>query len=440
MLNLLYAWILYKKFGLDKTAVYLLIGLTLTFITLAVPIQFEGNYITLFWGAEAVLLMWLSQKSEIKSYRIGSVIVHFLMLISLLMDWSNIYLGIETLRIVANPAFITGIFSVLTLAAVIYLLKREVISPSEKQFPDTLTYRKYLGIITIIIGYFTGIFEIIYQSDSYVSGNYSANAFPVLYHLLFSAAFIFLIYKSKRTATYQFAALIAVVNIVLFTFWFSNYAFLEHTEYIAHNSGQRIAFYLHYFSLAIIIFYAWQLYQMHKEHAISEFVKNKFFIWICCFFIVYIASTELMLHALVFSMDVITATDVKTENLRYYADIGGNDANYFAACDAINVIRNLVIRTGFPILWGVLAFIFLIFGIRKQNKSLRIIALSLLGITIAKLFLFDIRNASETGKIIAFILLGVLILIISFVYQKIKVLVLEDKSAEIKDIEKDENE
>ncbi|MEZ0130992.1 DUF2339 domain-containing protein, partial [Flavobacterium sp. LBUM151] len=37
LLNLTYAWFLYKKFGLDKKAVYLLIGLTLTFITLAIP-------------------------------------------------------------------------------------------------------------------------------------------------------------------------------------------------------------------------------------------------------------------------------------------------------------------------------------------------------------------------------------------------------------------
>ena len=57
-----YAWFLYKKMGLDKTAVYLLIGLTLTFITLAIPIQFEGNFITLFWAAEAVILLWLAQK------------------------------------------------------------------------------------------------------------------------------------------------------------------------------------------------------------------------------------------------------------------------------------------------------------------------------------------------------------------------------------------
>jgi uncharacterized membrane protein len=49
-----------------------------------------------------------------------------------------------------------------------------------------------------------------------------------------------------------------------------------------------------------------------------------------------------------------------------------------------------------------------------------------LGVTVLKLFLYDINNVSETGKIIAFILLGVLILIISFVYQKIKKLIVDE--------------
>jgi len=77
-------------------------------------------------------------------------------------------------------------------------------------------------------------------------------------------------------------------------------------------------------------------------------------------------------------------------------------------------------------LWGILSFIFLILGIKKQIQTLRIAALALLGLTILKLFTYDISNVSETGKIIAFILLGVLILIISFVYQKIKVLVIDN--------------
>ena len=85
-----------------------------------------------------------------------------------------------------------------------------------------------------------------------------------------------------------------------------------------------------------------------------------------------------------------------------------------------------VVKTGLPVLWGIFSFVFLIIGIKRQLKELRIIALTLLGITIVKLFSYDISNVSETGKIIAFILLGVLILIISFVYQRIKTFVTDE--------------
>src|SRR5690606_38982236 len=89
-------------------------------------------------------------------------------------------------------------------------------------------------------------------------------------------------------------------------------------------------------------------------------------------------------------------------------------------------MKNFVIKVIFPILWGILSFVFLIFGIRREMKPVRIIALTLLGLTILKLFIYDIRDVSETGKIIAFMLLGVLILIISFVYQKIKTLIVDN--------------
>ena len=63
---------------------------------------------------------------------------------------------------------------------------------------------------------------------------------------------------------------------------------------------------------------------------------------------------------------------------------------------------------------------------KKQNKTLRVVALVLLGLTLLKLFTFDIKDASEAGKIVAFIILGVVLLIISFMYQKIKALLIDD--------------
>ncbi len=425
LLNLGYAWFLYKKFGLDKTAVYLLIGLTLTFITLAVPIQFEGNFITLFWGAEAVILMWLAQKSKITYYRFASVIVHFLMVGSLLMDWNQIYTSAAELNIVFNKICLTGIFAVASLFAVYYLLKNE--DEELEQFGFIFNPKKYrntVGFIGIILGYFAGLFEVSFQANSRIIGANSAITLPILYHLLFSAALFYSLCKNKNRARHQLASIIAIINIVLFAFCFSNYAFYEHDQYIATGIHQRIGFYLHYILLLITVFFGYKLYQINKENPVFELFQKRIVIWIAAFFIIYMASTELMLHGLVLSNNPVTAQEVQSSNL-YHAP---NEAPNFrdVATYLIQQTRTQMIKTGYPILWGILAFVFLIIGIRKRIKNLRIIALSLLGITILKLFLFDISNASETGKIIAFILLGILILIISFVYQKLKILVQDD--------------
>ena len=392
-LNLIYAWFLHKKFNWDKNTVYLLLGMTLTFVTLAIPIQFSGNYITLFWSAEAVLLMWLGQKSKVAGYRFGSVIVTVLMLASLVMDWQQNYFAGLDFAILFNKICITGIFSAMCLSAIYYLLKDEEAECT--QFDVTFnpkTYRQYISIAAIATTYILGFLEVDFQSRNHISGINSAASVLVLYHLLFSAILFFALCRTRTEFNYKLATLLGIANIVLWAFWFSNYAFFENTE---GGLSNRLAFNLHYISLGIVLYFAVCVYKIHKQNPVFDFLKTSAVLWIASFLIVYLASSELMLHGLVFS----THTELA---------------------------RTHVIKTGFPILWGVLAFAFLIIGIKRENKTLRIIALALLGLTIVKLFLFDIKNASETGKIIAFILLGVLILIISFVYQKIKVLVLDD--------------
>lgn len=431
LLNLSYAWFLYKKFGLDKTAVYLLIGLTLTFATLAIPIQFEGNSITLFWAGEAVLLMWLAQKSKIVAYRFASVIVHFLMSISLVMDWKNAYSGIIIPNIILNPGCITGIVAIVSVFGVVALLKKETETYTQFgiEFIPQL-YRRFLQPVGVLLLYITGLLEIYNQSVVYVYGGASAMAFPVLWHLLFCGVLFYWLMKQKSLAGSRLASVIAIANIILYALWFSRFAFDEHLDYIATGDLQRIAFYLHYIGLAIVFFFGIGLYRMNREKPVFALFGKSIALWVSAFFMVFIASKELTLHSVVISNSPVTAQQLQASPLhKYYT---GSEMGYVRNSVAGDVIQNVtdqVFRTGFPVLWGILAFVFLVFGIRIQSKSLRIIALALLGITIVKLFVFDIRNASETGKIVAFILLGVLILIISFVYQKIKVLVLSDEPA-----------
>ncbi|MCG9793066.1 DUF2339 domain-containing protein [Flavobacterium algicola] len=431
LLNFTYAWFLYKKFGLDKTAVYLLIGLTLTFITLAIPIQFEGHSITLFWAAESVLLFWLSQKSKITSYLFGSVIVYILMIISLVIDWGTIYSDENVLTILFNKIAITGIFATLSSSAIYFLLKKD--NNNYSQYGITLNaakYRSFIQIMTVILAYLTGIFEVSFQSDYYVAGPSSVASVIALYHLLFTGLLFYFLSKSKITYKLNTAVILAVVNILIYTFIFSNFAFNEHKSYISNGLEQRIAFYLHYFSITITAYLGFAFFKIKDRVPFLNIFNKSLWIWIGTFLIIYLASTELLLHGLLLSDSTLTIADIKASPLYDVTEnYNTNSLSYLKSEIADAVISNTkikIIKTGFPILWGIFAFTFLLFGIKKRNKTLRIAALVVLGITILKLFIYDISNASETGKIIAFILLGVLILIISYVYQKIKVLVQDD--------------
>ena len=79
-----------------------------------------------------------------------------------------------------------------------------------------------------------------------------------------------------------------------------------------------------------------------------------------------------------------------------------------------------IFKLGLSILWSVYSLILVSIGIYKKKKHLRIFALVLFGITLAKLFLYDISNLSTISKTIVLIILGLLLLIISFLYNKFK--------------------
>jgi hypothetical protein len=254
--NLIYAIFLYRKFGLDKNAIYLLLGLTLTFITLAIPIQFHGNYITLFWAGEAVLLFWLFQKSKISTFKLGAIIVQVLMLGSLIMDWEKYYSGnLMKLKPFLNRMFITGIVSLVSLILTYVLLKKE------KDFINIFGFRfnpsEYKNIILgvlILVGYFTGMLEISYQTEDYISNYYSAISFCILYHFLFSVGLIYFVLKLKDKFWNSFAIVLASANILLYIAFFYNLTYSEFTENLTLNLSSKSAYFIHYILLVCLSF------------------------------------------------------------------------------------------------------------------------------------------------------------------------------------------
>src|SRR5690606_19792826 len=82
--------ILYYKLRQARDIFYFIAGMVLTFLTLAVPVQLEGNWVTAIWALEAVLLFWIGRNKGFPVYEILAYPLMGLALVSLLHDWSEL--------------------------------------------------------------------------------------------------------------------------------------------------------------------------------------------------------------------------------------------------------------------------------------------------------------------------------------------------------------
>jgi hypothetical protein len=439
--NLIFGFVLFKKFGIDKNAVYVLIGLVLTFVTLTIPIQFEGNQITLFWACEAVILFWLAKKSGITFFKYTAVVIQVLGIFSLFMDWEKYNLLYQNFHpTFVSSIFITGLVVLITLYATIMILRNEA---NDNKTEDSITpdrlkrkitaYRNFLNIFIIILGYLIGFIEVNHLADLHLK-SYTTNASVIaVYHFVFSLVLIYSLHKNNEGKNRKIAFLLSVFN-VLYYFTIQKLSVNEKINNLFDATNYSHSHYLHILLFFFVLLCFYYIYLSIKNQTFIV-LKKPLFSWIFVAGLVFILSNELSVQGYYFRdfstvLNKIKTANIKTEESYYKYDFINNDL------DESNV---LVSKIGFPILWGLISFALLIFGIKKQLKLFRVIALTLLGLTIVKLFVYDISNASETGKIIAFILLGVLILIISFVYQKIKRMVI-DEPENIKENTNESNE
>ena len=78
-------------------------------------------------------------------------------------------------------------------------------------------------------------------------------------------------------------------------------------------------------------------------------------------------------------------------------------------------------KFGLSILAGIYALMLIVIGISGKKRYLRIAAMVLLGVTLAKLFFYDITRLDTILKTILFLALGILMLLVSFLYNKYKI-------------------
>jgi uncharacterized membrane protein len=84
-------------------------------------------------------------------------------------------------------------------------------------------------------------------------------------------------------------------------------------------------------------------------------------------------------------------------------------------------------KLGLSILFGVYALFLVILGIRKKRAYLRYAAMVLIGATLLKLFFYDLASLDTISKTIVFVILGVVLLVISFLYNKYRNVIFDER-------------
>jgi len=381
----------------DKILFHLFTGLTISYVTLAAPMQFDGNNITLFWATEAVLLLWLFRKSNVGVYYIGSLL---LLVFSFISVWTlhrlqgSTYLPETQIRalegsIFVNHYFITRLYTSLAFVASGLLLRRHYSEyPGfRRALPEWLPTT--IGTVAAALLFYTGNRELyMYTNTGYIS------FWNMAYFMIFVCGLTVVTGRTASGCRFRLIAVIALWAIGCLRYWMSSSDLHTQLKLLQFDQTQNILPIALYwigfaglcglFVVVTLIYY--RLYPLQSP-------SGKTMMW---FFNV----------AAIISLSIATVEIINQITLQ-------NDL----------YISNKVSVT---VLWTLCAFVQMWLGMRLKYKTLRIISLSLLGLVLCKLFMYDLSNVSQGAKIVAFVVLGVVLLVLSFLYQKLKRILFDD--------------
>lgn len=304
-----------------------LLGIALTFVSVTIPIQLEGTFITLFWASEVMIILWFYSRFRLRVYEIFAWVLPVLTLGSYGMDvfhgWMEARYGDSSLFI--NGLFATGIFTGLS-----YWVDAWLVRPTRISTKGPLL---------------TGC--------------------AVLY-----TAFVFDFYSYVDPSIVSFSYIETFTVAVLFA---ANVLLGKSYLPVSRNAGG--------YGLLLGRYY-------YKSFDAREKRTHGMTLYIC------LLSTILLA--------------VGTNNL----------LNQLGLLDELSA--------GFSISLSLAGFMQMAVGMRSHLKVVRMISLATFSLVLLKLVMVDLWLLPTIGKVVVFIILGVILLVLSFLYQKLKTVLFDD--------------
>ena len=366
---------LYLRFRVEgqDTLRNLMLGLAVTFASMGIPILFSAANVLMVWAAESVLLLWLFTKEKNRIYELASAVLLLLTLGALAY-----YRTTDTfIHDTGDSLFFNGAFFVTTFVSIAYFVVAVIMQYNKEQFSDTKRLIAYtpcnaiayaLGFSILFLAFRDNFHFHLEQPISEYASLLTANIMLLGGALILRKRFEI----SENKLAYEISLYLAGILFAM-TVW--NYTDPE---------GLLLRW------LMALVTIAYMAYCMRGRLLVTSNQRNLHTEYSIISTLMWLTLTRLLL-------------------------ITFNEVNF---------------STAFSLSLGIAAFILMCIGMRYHSKEIRIVSLAEFGIVIGKLILNDVWAMPALGKIIVFISLGALLLILSFLYQKLKDALFNEKEQE----------
>ena len=366
---------LYLRFRVEgqDTLRNLMLGLAVTFASMGIPILFSAANVLMVWAAESVLLLWLFTKEKNRIYELASAVLLLLTLGALAY-----YRTTDTfIHDTGDGLFFNGAFFVTTFVSIAYYVVAVIMQFNKELFSDTKRLIAYtpcnaiayaLGFSILFLAFRDNFHFHLEQPISEYASLLTANIMLLGGALILRKRFEI----SENKLAYEISLYLAGILFAM-TVW--NYTAPE---------GLLLRW------LMALVTIAHMAYCMRGQLLVTSNQRNLHIEYSIISTLMWLTLTRLLL-------------------------ITFNEVNF---------------STAFSLSLGIAAFILMCIGMRYHSKEIRIVSLAEFGIVIGKLILNDVWAMPSLGKIIVFISLGALLLILSFLYQKLKDALFNEKEQE----------
>ena len=369
LLSLLYVLLGYAVLVRSREHVYLsffALGIAVVFLTVAVPVQLGGPWISVAWAVEGAVLIWLSFNLRMYQLRMFGLLVFAAFAAYLLFIDTPDALG-ASFRPFLNvymPAYAIAIVITYLVAYLLYREKEALNRWEEYLFPTFLVAGNLFLTIAVPI-----------QAE----GAWIAVTWAVEAIVLMWLSFRLGLYQLRFFSLGVFA--IVVVRLLAFD---TRDVDLETFRPIINLRFLAFAVGIASMGLAAYLLRLWRarLIDVREGYLILVFlgVANFLTLWIL-------------------SAEIISSVDSET-------------------FDVERGIRGDVKSLSLSMLWAVYAGAAIVIGIVKRSRYIRLAGLALLAVPVIKLFAFDIFALEQGYRVGAFLALGGILVLGGFLYQR----------------------